>query len=78
MILNMIRSKLDAGTLPHDAPAKLWAGLGTGQQCTICEEPIENSQAEYEPQYDDDRPTMRLHAACHALWNEERQRRSAT
>jgi hypothetical protein len=76
MILSVIRIKLDAGTLPLDAPAKLWAGQGTGQPCTICEQPIQASEPEYETDYDDGRPAMRCHAGCHALWEEERKRRT--
>jgi hypothetical protein len=74
-IAAMIRKKLDAGTLPLNSPAKLWAGLGSGRLCVACEHQIQSSQAEYELEYDDDRPIPRFHAACHALWEEERLRR---
>jgi hypothetical protein len=70
----MIRIKLDAGTLAEDAPAKLWAGQGNGKTCSACDQTIGPSQAEYETEYDDGRPPIRFHAACHALWDEERQK----
>jgi hypothetical protein len=71
----MVREKLDTGLLPHDQPRKLWAGDGTGKTCTACERPILSSQREYEVQYDDDRPDIRFHAACHGAWEAERRRR---
>jgi hypothetical protein len=73
-VAEMIRKKLDAGTLPHDSPAKLWAGIGSGKCCTACEQPILESEPEYEPQYDDGHPVLRFHARCHSVWDEERQR----
>lgn len=71
-IAEMIRKKLDAGTLPLNSPTKLWAGQGSGRLCGACEQRIRTSQAEYELEYGDDRPVPRFHAACHALWEQER------
>ena len=62
-IADMIRKKLGAGTLPLNSPMKLWAGQGSGQMCVACEQPIHNSQTEYELEYDDDRAVPRFHAA---------------
>jgi hypothetical protein len=73
-VADMIRAKLDVGTLPLDAPVKLWAGIGTGQPCAGCDQPILESEPEYEPQYDDGRPLIQFHSGCHAVWDEERQR----
>ena len=73
---DMIRMKLDVGTLPLDAPAKLWAGIGTGKLCTACEQAIGPTQTEYEPEYEG-RPTILLHAECHRLWEEERHLRES-
>jgi hypothetical protein len=77
-LAEMVYDKLDAGTLPLDAPVKLWAGQGSGQPCMICEQPILASEPEYETEYDDDdgRRAMRFHAGCHAVWEEERKRRT--
>ena len=74
-IADMIRTKLDAGTLPLHAPIKLWAGIGTGEPCSGCEQPILESEPEYEPQYDDVHPAIRFHAGCHNVWDEARQQR---
>ena len=70
----LVREKLDAGTLPHDAPLKLWAGRGEDHRCTLCDEPILRSHIEYEPQYDG-RPPIRLHVGCYGFWEGERRRR---
>jgi len=74
-LAEIVRDKVDSGVLPLDAPVKLWAGLGSGQRCSVCEQPILAAQAEYEPQYDDGRAVIRFHAGCHGLWEAERRRR---
>lgn len=74
-LAEMVRDKLDVGTLPVDDPVKMWSGRGTGLPCTACEQAILRVQIEYEPQYDDGRPLIRLHIGCHGLWEAERQRR---
>jgi hypothetical protein len=74
-LADMIRDKIDAGTLPLAEPVKLWAGMGSGRACTACEQLILPAQAEYEPQYEEGRPPIRLHAGCHGLLEAERRRR---
>ena len=73
-LADLVRDKLDAGTLPHESPVKMWAGNGRGAPCTACDEPILRAQVEYEPQYDGRAP-IRLHVGCHGLWQDERRRR---
>jgi hypothetical protein len=68
-----VHDKLAAGTLPRADAAKLWAGMGTGQVCAACEEPIVASQPEYELEYDDGRAAILLHGECHAAWEAERK-----
>jgi hypothetical protein len=68
----MIRDKLDAGALPHDHPARLRAGKGSGNPCTACGEPIAISEPEFEPQYTDARPVLRFHGKCYDIWDAER------
>ena len=73
-LADLVRDKLDAGTLPHESPVKMWAGRGSSQPCTACEQPILKAQVEYEPQYDGRAP-IRLHVDCHGLWQAERRLR---
>lgn len=72
-LADVVRDKLDAGTLPYDDPVKLCAGQGSGQPCAVCEQPILRAEVEYEPQYDG-RPAIHLHTGCHGLWEAERNR----
>jgi len=73
-LAEFVHEKLDAGTLPRDEPVKLWAGRGTGKPCTACEKAILPSQTEYEIEYYDGSPEIRLHVECHGLWETERPR----
>ena len=73
-LAEMVRDKVDGGVLPLEEPVKLWAGKGRDAPCTACDDPILRAQVEYEPQYDGRSP-IRLHRACHGLWEAERRRR---
>jgi len=70
-----VRQKIHDGSLPVDDPLKVWAGIGSGNPCASCEEPILRVQTEYEVMYYDERPSIRLHVACYGLWEAERHRR---
>jgi hypothetical protein len=70
----MIRSKIDADTLPHKRPAKLWAGHGSNRLCAACDAPIPKSQVEYELEYDG-QVTFVFHSECYGLWDAEVRRR---
>lgn len=77
-LVEIVREKLHAGALPREDPLKLWAGVGSGKPCAVCDQPIRPSQTEYEPQYyDDARATIFLHVGCYGLWEVERRRRRA-
>jgi hypothetical protein len=76
-LARIIRSKLEDGTLPLENPAKVLTVPGAGGGCTACERPILSSQTEYEPEYDDRRDRIRLHAGCYSVWEEERRRHSS-
>jgi hypothetical protein len=64
---NIIERKLAAGVLPDRPPVKYWAGFGVGQPCDGCDEPILDTQVEYEVAFDAF-PTVRLHAVCTEIW----------
>jgi hypothetical protein len=71
----VIRDKLYAGALPHDDPVRLRPGIGSGEACSACGQPILPAQTEVEPQWDDGRPIIVLHMGCLGLWQAERRRR---
>ena len=64
---HIIERKLAAGVLPGRPPVKYWAGFGVGQPCDGCDEPILDTQVEYEVAFDAF-PTVRLHAVCAEIW----------
>ena len=70
-----ILENLDAGRLPPDAPQQMFAGYGDGRACDGCGDVIGPTQVEYEATYEDSR-TFRVHLACAALWEAERNRRN--
>ena len=70
-----ILANLDAGRLPPNAPQKMWAGYGKGHACDGCGEIISPTQVEWEATYADSR-AYRVHLACAAVWEAERNRRN--
>jgi hypothetical protein len=71
-LAEIVREKFNAGILPLEDPARTWAGFGTGDQCSVCGQPIQPSQTEYELRYDNRAP-LRFHVVCHSLWDSERR-----
>src|SRR5262249_867388 len=71
-LAELIRNKIEAGTLPRDTPVRLRAGKGTGSPCAACGEPIPSSGPQYEPEYHDARPALRFHGSCYSTWDVER------
>lgn len=72
-LVDRVRDKLAAGTLPREDPVKLWLGLGTGARCAACDETLRRSDSEYELQFER-RPPILLHHRCHAMWEAQRRR----
>jgi hypothetical protein len=72
---DVIRCKLDDGTLPTKAPNKIHTGYGSGTTCDACGDTIYHAQAEYELNYPDVRQVRRLHFGCAGLWEALRRKR---
>jgi hypothetical protein len=72
-IADMIRSKLDAGTLPRENHIKLWTGYGSGRPCVACEQIILRAQVEHELELADGR-MIQMHVGCASLYKAERSR----
>lgn len=59
--------------LPAEVPRTVWAGEGSGERCSLCDQTIDRTETEYEL----DAPVatanavVRLHLRCHALWERE-------
>jgi hypothetical protein len=73
----LIKKKLDDGTLPLTRPQTTYGGPGTGEHCDGCGEPIYPMQIEYEFDYAGERRTLRLHLECAGLWEALRLKRGA-
>jgi len=56
------------GSLPEPA-ARVWAGGGSGNPCSVCGFPIVLTEIEYEVLVDD--VAMLAHIACFDLWTQE-------
>jgi hypothetical protein len=67
----IVRAKVNAGTLPKDAPVKVWAGYGTGKKCDAWDLPTSKAGIEYEVDIAD-RQTFLFHQACLTAWHQER------
>ncbi|HZS33556.1 MAG TPA: hypothetical protein VFC42_09275 [Methylomirabilota bacterium] len=69
-IRSRIRAMIRTGQLPCDEPEATWAGRGNGKLCAACREPIAREEVEFEVELAPAR-VIRLHRACHVLWQEE-------
>jgi hypothetical protein len=67
----IIRLKVATGILPKDAPAKIWAGYGTGRTCNACDLSNTKKDIEYEADMANGR-TFSFHQLCITLWHQER------
>ena len=67
------RAEVMAGTLPREAPARVWAGYGNGQVCSARDLPSTGKDVEYETDMADGR-TFRFHQPCLTVWHQERVR----
>jgi len=68
-----IRDKLDAGSLPREAPATMFESHGHGSRCDGCDGLIHPAQVECEMAYGD--RVYRLHLGCAGVWDAECRRR---
>lgn len=67
--------RLRQGRLPRVKAVRTWGGLGSGLPCALCDAAILSSEPEFELQLDlaPTAPTVKLHRACHSIWNEARE-----
>ena len=65
------RQEIEKGRLPGSTALSLWGGRGSGQACTVCGDPIEADQVEYEIADACGGEVFRFHLPCHAAWQFE-------
>jgi hypothetical protein len=68
------RQLIGTGKLPRAKAARTWGGMGSGLRCTLCNEPILNTEPEFELQFDtsSSAPPIRFHRQCHSVWESAR------
>jgi hypothetical protein len=69
------RERIEQGLLPREKPTRLWGGHGSGQSCSLCDQPISDTEPEMELEYETTArvPTVRFHLRCQSLWDAARQ-----
>ena len=67
---DVIRRKLDDGTLPTKAPKKIYTGYGSGATCDACGDTLLSAHVELS--CPDEHRTFRMHLRCAGLWEAER------
>jgi hypothetical protein len=62
--------RITSNLLPDTVPLNVWAGRGSGEPCSLCDQPVPPGEIEYEidnPAAGDAR-SYRFHMRCHAMW----------
>ena len=73
-IQSIIQRKLQEGVLPRQRPREMFAALGHGAACTVCELPITPHEIEWSF-WARGVITHRFHVGCHGVWHAECGRR---
>jgi hypothetical protein len=68
----LTRNRLQCGELPREKCQVTWFGPGVGEPCALCGRSITRLEIECECEQAN-RPALRFHQACFAVWDEERQ-----
>lgn len=77
------RERIEQSRLPCEKPARMWGGRGTGQVCSLCDQPILDTEPEMELEYEGagsgvgtgagPPSVVRFHLQCQSVWDEARQ-----
>lgn len=76
----LAKQRIASGELPCPPAARTWGSHGSGAPCSLCAQPIQAHEIEYEVATVDSREsaegrTVRFHLRCHAAWQAECQTR---
>jgi hypothetical protein len=72
-VSEVIRERIDRGSLPPTKPTTVWSGVGDRRSCSACDQVIYTGELRYE--FDAPEATFRFHASCYALWQVDLIRR---
>jgi len=73
------RAAIQGGKLPRRLPDRTWAGKGGGGSCSVCTDPLDAAEIEFELEFTsaDQQPfavtSYHVHMRCLAAWEFERQ-----
>jgi hypothetical protein len=75
----LIRSKLNDGRLPYNSMPRFWGGVGSGEQCDVCDTRITKEQLVMEgiastlSDRPKDQKPVQFHVKCFYVWDAERR-----
>ena len=69
----LAKQRIQAGELPCDPDRRMWGSRGSGALCSLCGRPIRHEEVEYEIEMPEEgaERVLRLHLACHSVWQAE-------
>lgn len=76
---DIARERIEQARLPKNKPSRMWGGRGSGKTCSLCDQPILDTEPEMELEYEGD-PSLsvvRFHLQCQTVWEEVRQARNS-
>jgi hypothetical protein len=66
------RERIAKAELPCEPTSRMWGGYGTGQLCSLCRDPIQPDQIEYEVErMAAGRDNLLFHLVCQSVWQLE-------
>ena len=65
----LARERIAKGELPGEPSPKVWGGYGTGRPCSLCREPVQRDQIEFE--VDGAGHVLIFHMICQGVWHLE-------
>ena len=71
------RERIEQARLPGTKPTRMWGGRGTGARCSLCDQPILETEPEMELEYEGQHPVVRFHLQCQSVWDEARLMRTS-
>ena len=65
----LARERIANGELPGEPALRMWGGDGTGRLCSLCREPVQPGQIEFE--VEGDGHSLIFHMVCQSVWQLE-------
>lgn len=65
----LARERIARGDLPCEPLIRMWGGNGTGRICSLCREPVQPDQIEFE--VENDGRSLIFHLVCQSVWQLE-------